>query len=157
MFPTKNDLPEGVRAAIADNLNLYLAQAITLQLRAKSAHWNVKGATFLMLHQLFDQVATYATDAADNIAERVTALGGVARGLLDQVAAASQLPPQDEVPTHGLDHVRQLSSSLAAFVNQARSGIMGAIDLGDQATADLLIELARSGDKQLWFLEAHIQ
>lgn len=157
MFSTQNSLPEGARADLVAKLNYHLAQAIDLHLRAKSAHWNVKGATFFMLHQLFDQIAEFAGKAADDIAERATALGGVAQGSLQQVAAASRLPPQDFVPSHGSDHVRQLSASIAAFANGTRSCIEPAIDLGDQATADLFIELTREGDKQLWFLEAHIQ
>jgi starvation-inducible DNA-binding protein len=47
----------------------------------KHAHWNVKGPSFIALHELFDQVAEHVEDHIDTIAERVTALGGTARGI----------------------------------------------------------------------------
>ena len=34
---------------------------------------------------------------------------------------------------------------------------MGLETIGDLATADLYTEISRTADKQLWFLEAHLQ
>ncbi len=57
MNSTKNDLPAETRTAVAQFLNERLADRIDLQLQAKQAHWNVNGATFIALHELFDSVA----------------------------------------------------------------------------------------------------
>jgi starvation-inducible DNA-binding protein len=50
MHPTKNDLPLTVREKITALLNQHLAASLDLQLQAKQAHWNVKGANFIALH-----------------------------------------------------------------------------------------------------------
>jgi starvation-inducible DNA-binding protein len=37
-------------------LNQQLADALDLHLQAKQVHWNVKGASFIAIHELFDEV-----------------------------------------------------------------------------------------------------
>src|SRR5262249_21348715 len=56
MFKTKNDLPEATRAKAVELLNARLADCIDLQTQTKQAHWNVKGPTFIALHELFDKI-----------------------------------------------------------------------------------------------------
>ena len=156
MFPTKNDLPPAARTQAAALLNRLLAAAMDLYARAKNAHWNTKGPNFFALHELFDEVADYAASSADDIAERAVALGGVADGTAEAAHLRSILPPPSAA-TQGPEFVRSLSAEVAVFANAARAAIEEALEIGDQATADLFIEVARRGDKRLWFLEAHLQ
>ncbi len=51
-----------------------------LKTQVKQAHWNVKGMDFYQLHLLFDEMATELEEYIDLVAERVTALGGLAVG-----------------------------------------------------------------------------
>jgi DNA-binding ferritin-like protein len=81
-FKTKNTLPEKIRNQSIALLNRNLASAIDLKAQAKQAHWNVKGPDFIALHELFDKVADEADGFVDLIAERVTALGGTAEGIV---------------------------------------------------------------------------
>src|SRR5881628_2869160 len=91
MHRTKNDLPEGTRTKIVELLNGCLADAIDLMLRSKQAHWNVKGPTFIALHELFDKINEDVEDYVDDIAERVVQLGGVAEGTARTAAKRSAL------------------------------------------------------------------
>src|SRR5215813_266575 len=93
MFDTRNDLPAGTRTKVIELLNARLADAIDLGAQSKHAHWNVKGPNFIALHELFGKVAEAVEDQIDTIAERVTALGGVAHGTLSAVARATTLKP----------------------------------------------------------------
>jgi starvation-inducible DNA-binding protein len=106
---------------------------------------------------LFDELAEIVEDYVDTVAERITALGGVAYGTVRMAASASMLP---EYPTELLDsmkHVELLADRYAAFGTHAREGIDTASDAGDQATADVYTEITRGIDKALYFLEAHLQ
>jgi starvation-inducible DNA-binding protein len=93
MHPTRNDLPESTRSTMVQLLNQRLADSIDLQLQAKQAHWNVRGPHFYSLHKLFDEVVEQAVEFTDTIAERVTALGGIAEGTLAAVGPRTGLPP----------------------------------------------------------------
>ncbi len=156
MHPTKNDLPLTVREKITALLNQQLAASLDLQLQAKQAHWNVKGANFIALHELFDGVATRVGEAVDLLAERITALGGVAEGTVQAVAKASPLAAYPLTASASNQHLEALSSALAQVGAGARQAIAIATDLNDANTADLFTEISRQLDKDLWFLEAHL-
>jgi len=156
MFDTRNDLPAGTRTQVIEILNARLADAIDLGTQAKHAHWNVKGPDFIALHELFDKVAESVEDQIDTLAERVTALGGVAHGTLASVARTTSLRPYPQEISEGLSHVEALSAALAQFGAKVRAAIAATAELGDAGTSDLFTGVSRENDKSLWFLEAHL-
>jgi len=157
MHPTRNDMPAATREKVISLLNQNLADTLDLQLQAKQAHWNVKGSSFIALHELFDKVAEVAEDGADMLAERATALAGVAEGTVQVLAKRSRLAPYPLDISKGRDHVARLADAIAAVGKSARAAIDEADKLGDQDTVDLFTEISRDLYKQLWFVEAHIQ
>jgi len=157
MFKTKNDLAEETRAKVVELLNARLADCIDLQTQTKQAHWNVKGPTFIALHELFDKVNEAVEDYVDDLAERTVQLGGVAEGTARTVARRSVLAEYPAKAVEGRSHVEALSSALAAFGKAARQAIEQANELGDLDTADLFTEVSRGIDKWLWFVEAQLQ
>ena len=154
---TKIDLPQDTREQLITLLNARLADASDLKSQVKQAHWNVKGMSFIALHELFDSVATAVEAHVDLIAERVTTLGGTAMGTVRLAAENSGLSEYPHEITDGAAHVDAVSTALADFGKAVRKGIDEATDLGDQDTADIFTEISREIDKQLWFVEAHIQ
>ena len=156
MFTTRNDLPQSTRAQVVELLNARLADAIDLGTQVKHAHWNVKGPNFIALHELFDKIAESVEDQIDTVAERVTALGGTARGTLVAVSRNTSLKPYPEDISAGLAHVEALASVVADFGRKVRAGIEEAAKLGDADTSDLFTGISRETDKSLWFLEAHL-
>ena len=157
MFKTKNDIPETTRVKVVELLNARLADCIDLQTQTKQAHWNVKGPSFIALHELFDKVNEEVEDYVDDIAERAVQLGGVAEGTARMVAKRSSLAEYPAQAADGRGHVEALSSALAAFGATARKAIDLTNELGDLDTADLFTEVSRGIDKWLWFVEAHAQ
>ncbi len=157
MSTPTNDLPQDTRNTVIGILNDRLADAIDLGRHAKQAHWNIKGPHFIALHELFDQVHAHANDYVDLIAERVTTLGGKAEGDIATVAAKSTLPKYPSDIVAGSDHVDALSASLATFAAQARAAIDETDNLGDAVSADILTEVTRGIDTDLWMVSAHNQ
>lgn len=154
---TKIDIAKGKREKIIGILNQRLADASDLKSQAKQAHWNVKGMNFIALHELFDQVATDLDPHVDDIAERITTLGGVALGTVRVAAQNSSLSEYPLEISDGASHVDALSNALADFGKKVRADIDATDELGDKDTADLLTGVSRSIDKLLWFVEAHLQ
>lgn len=157
MNPTKNDLPSSTRTAIASLLNERLADLIDLGLQTKQAHWNVKGPHFIALHELFDDVAEDVEGFIDDVAERIVALGGTAHGTIAAVAKSTSLPAYPLEITSGRDHVDALSTAIAKLGKAIRAAIEQSNKLDDADTADLFTGISRALDKQLWFVEAHLQ
>src|SRR5215472_1751863 len=140
MFNTKNGLSEGTRAKAAELLNARLADCIDLQTQTKQAHWNVKGPSFIALHELFDKVNGAVEDYVDDIAERAVQLGGVAAGTARTAAKRSSLAEYPASAVDGRSHVEALSSALAAFGTAARKAIDEANDLGYLDNDDVFTE-----------------
>jgi starvation-inducible DNA-binding protein len=156
-FETAVDLPTRTRVAMIALLNQELADTADLYSQTKQAHWNVKGIHFYQLHLLFDQLAEKRQGEADELAERATELGGYALGTVRMAAASSRLP---EIPTDinaGVDYVRALVERYGIHANNMRAAIDEADEAGDKDTADLFTEISRELDKDLWFLQAHLQ
>ena len=157
LYTTKNDLPEKARMPLVELLNRRLADCIDLQTQTKTAHWNVKGPTFIALHKLFDDVNEAVEDYVDLLAERAVQLGGVAEGTVRVVVERSRLPEYPLNIGEDRKHVEALSASLAGFAERVRKAISESQDLGDLDTADIFTEISRGIDKWLWFVEAHLQ
>lgn len=157
MFSTQIDLPQDVRERMVALLNQQLANLADLYSQTKQAHWNVKGPHFYALHELFDKLAEMVEDYIDDIAERATALGGLAQGTVRQAAAASHLEDMPLETVEGIEVVRVLAQRYAQAAAGVRAAIREAEEAGDLGTADLFTEVVRGLDKALWFLEAHLQ
>jgi len=97
MYKTANTLPEQIRSRSVALLNRHLAAAIDLHAQVKQAHWNVRGPTFITIHELFDKIADVVEEYSDKIAERAGTLGGTAEGTVQIAAERSFL----EVPAGG--------------------------------------------------------
>ena len=135
MHKTKNSLSEAVRTKSIALLGRNLALAIDLS----------------------DKISDEVREFVDLMAERVTTLGGTAEGTLQAVGPRTTLVPYSLTITSGPQHLEALSSALAAFGASVRQAIDESAGFGDADTADLFTEVSRETDKQLWFLEAHLQ
>jgi starvation-inducible DNA-binding protein len=153
MHTTRIRLSEEIREQITPILANQLADAIDLALQMKQAHWNVKGAQFIALHELFDEVHGVVAAKLDAIAERLTALGSTASGTLQAVVQRSSLP---SMITAGQDHLSAVADALATFGGLTREAIDACDAAGDKVTADLFNAITGDIDKQLWLVESHL-
>lgn len=157
LHSTKNSLPENVRIEVAKLLNSTLATVSDLAVQLKQAHWNVKGIEFISLHKLFDDLAEEVEEQVDTVAERITSLGGTALGTIQEAVKNTALKPYPVDIFSAKDHLEHLTHNFAIVGEHARQQIEQTEKLNDMATNDLYIDLVRMLDKNLWFLEAHLQ
>jgi starvation-inducible DNA-binding protein len=157
MHSTRIDLSAKTRTRVIALLNARLADAIDLQRQAKQAHWNVKGPQFIALHELFDRLAGELDACVDDMAERITALGGVAEGTVQVVAGRSKLDAYPLDIGEGRAHLDALAAAYARYAKAVRKAIDESGKAGDAGTSDLFTGVSRGVDKSLWLLEAHLQ
>jgi starvation-inducible DNA-binding protein len=156
-FPTSVGVPENNRQALIALLNQRLADSVDLKSQVKWAHWNVKGMHFIAVHELFDSVASHLEEQTDSLAERITTVGGVANGTVRESAAKSGLKEADLSAVDAASMLKFLVHNVAHHANALREAVQESDDLGDPITSDLFTTLTRELDKDLWFLEAHLQ
>lgn len=156
-FRTHVDLAMDVRVEMIALCNAQLADTSDLFTQVKQSHWNVKGHEFYQLHLLFDSLAERLLGHIDLIAERATQLGGKAQGTARMAATHSRLPELPDDIDEGLAYVAALVDRYGLLATTTRAAIDTADTAGDIDTSDLFTEISRALDKDLWFLEAHIQ
>jgi starvation-inducible DNA-binding protein len=157
LHKTRNDVKNNAKAASMEALQKRMAEGIDVALITKQAHWNLKGPQFIGIHLMLDGFRTEQDDYVDKMAERITQLGGTARGTVQEVGKDSKLPPYPTDIYQVSDHVHALIERYSMYANAVRASIEETEEAGDAGTADLLTEVSRGLDKQLWFLEAHVQ
>ncbi|WP_134672186.1 DNA starvation/stationary phase protection protein DpsA [Halorussus marinus] len=141
-------LDEEKAEQIVEALNADLADAYVLYHQLHKHHWNVEGAEFLDVHVFLQEVYEDVEDAADEVAERLQALGGVPHANMTTLAAHATVEPEDE-------DVYDIRTSLANdlemmgdIIESYRQHVELAEGLGDYATGEMLRE-------QLEVIEEH--
>jgi len=157
MHETEMSLPQKTRIEVVALLNKSLASCSDMYAQLKQAHWNVKGMNFIALHLLLDTIAEEVEEQVDIIAERITSLGGTALGTLQEAVKNTDLRVYPTDIFQAKDHLAHLTHNMAIFGELSRNNIDETEGLDDMATSDLYIDLVRMLDKNLWFLQAHLQ
>jgi starvation-inducible DNA-binding protein len=156
MYKSQIDLSEAVRRQSWAVLQGRLSDCLDMEAQLKQAHWNVRGRDFYQLHRLFDELHGEIEELVDIIAERLTALGGVADGRVKMTARATSLSEYPADAVLGDAHLKALARALGQFGAATRRDIDAAAAFGDADTADVFTQVSRTVDKQLWFVEAHL-
>ena len=157
MHRTRNETNSNAKKVAMETLQARLVDGIDLALVIKQAHWNLKGPEFIGIHEMLDGFREEMDDYNDKVAERITQLGGTARGTTQAVADETKLAPYPVDIYAIADHLAALIDRYAVYANAVRENIDQTDEAGEPDTADLFTEISRGVDKQLWFLEAHVQ
>ncbi|MDY6817048.1 MAG: DNA starvation/stationary phase protection protein DpsA [Halobacteriales archaeon] len=133
---------------IVDALNTDLADAYVLYHQLHKHHWNVEGAEHRDIHVFLQEAYEDIEEAADDVAERIQAIGGVPHASMTALSEAATLEPEDE---DVYDIRSSLENDLEMYgdvIESYRQHIELTERLGDHATAQMLRE-------QLMDLEEH--
>ncbi len=150
-------LEEPVRLEMTAQLNVLLADTMTLRDLYKKSHWQVSGATFYQLHLLYDKHYEEQDAIVDTIAERIQLLGGISIAMAADVAETTRIerPPKgrEEVPVQ----LSRLLDAHEVIVTHCRELAERSTKLGDPGTNDLVVsDVLRTNELQIWFLSEHL-
>jgi len=142
---------------IVDALNTDLADAYVLYHQLHKHHWNVEGAEFRDIHVFLQEVYEDVEAAADEVAERLQALGGVPHASMTTLAENATVEPEDE---DVYDIRTSLSNDLGIMgdmIESYRQHIELAENLGDYATGHMLREQLETLEEHTHHIEHYLE
>jgi starvation-inducible DNA-binding protein len=146
MAPNSNS-----RQAVAEKLGQLLAETYTLAFKTHGYHWNVVGPQFHDLHGLFGTQYAALYEAADEVAERIRALGQPAPASYERFAGLSRIKADDERPAQ-MAMVERLRDGHVQAAKTAYELVETAEHNGDVSTADLATQRITEHEKAAWML-----
>lgn len=150
-------LPDDVRHRSVAALNRLLAHTLALRDLYKKAHWQASGANFYELHLLFDKHHGEQQALLDTLAERIQALGGVARALAIDVVDETRLARAPSGVESSLNQLGRLLDAHEFILLEARPLAREAANVGDDGSNDLIVsQVVRSNEMQSWFVQRQL-
>lgn len=140
---------------VAQYLTPVVQNLVALTVNAKQAHWHIRGANFIGIHEFLDEVVEHAQGAADELAERIVALGLPVDARIETVAAKTTNPKLSDGFQPYKTSVKEIIGQIDATRETVTRAIKGLDDI-DPVSQDLVIAVAQQLDKDRWFLYSHI-
>ena len=153
---TPSSLEQTVREQVCAELNARLADTLDLVGVYKSAHWNLRGSNYFAYHIALDGFAEQATEIADTLAERITTLGGIARGSARVVARVSSLPEMKPDLLFDTAFMAAVYERVVKWLLGLQSSRVACTNVADVETENLLIDLVTQGQKTGWKIAATV-
>jgi starvation-inducible DNA-binding protein len=143
------------REEVGHQLQDALVELIDLSLHGKQLHWSVVGREFRALHLELDELVDSWRELGDTVAERAVAIGHYPDGQARTVAASAAVMPVGRGPIPDGEVVLGLTHRVAQVNERMRERMDRLGDL-DAASQDVVIEVVRALEEQLWMLRAQL-
>ncbi len=140
-------------ADCAEALSKVLADTYLVYLKTHNFHWNVEGARFRALHEMFEEQYQDLWNSIDDIAERIRALGEYAPGTYAKFRKFGSISETEGIPS-GDEMLRVLIADNEAVANTIRGALSLSQSAGDEVTAGMLTDRLTYHEKQLWMMKS---
>ncbi|XZF13233.1 Dps family protein [Chitinophagaceae bacterium MMS25-I14] len=145
------------RQAVANELQIILADEHILYAKTRNFHWNVEGVHFGQLHKLFEAQYTELAEMIDEVAERIRKVGHYTVGTLSGFLKIARLLEHTDVAGPDREMIASLLDDHETIIREVRNAI-DKIDNNykDAGTADFLTGLMEQHETMAWMLRAHL-
>ena len=141
---------------VADILQKALSTYNDLHLTLKHVHWNVVGPNFIGVHQMIDPQVELVRGYADEVAERIAALGKSPQGTPGAIIKDRTWDDYSVGRDTVQAHLAALDLVYTGVIEDNRKGIDRLEDL-DLVSQDLIIGHTGELEKFQWFVRAHLE
>lgn len=148
---SEKDLKESI-----DLLSTVLADEMTLYIKTRKFHWNVYGQSFMELHKLFEAQYTEYEEVIDQIAERISKLGGKTIGTMKQFSELTRLNESPESYPVQIEMIKELLKDHEAMAKLLRKDADDMAESKDLGTVDFLTGMLQQHETTAWTLRRYL-
>ncbi len=155
VIPEPHVVDTGVQktGAIAEGLADVLADTYRLIFKTHAYHWNVEGPLFYSVHNLTEGQYEDMFEAADELAERIRALGHLAPQRMAQIMEMSKVGDREGDLSAG-DMIEDLAADHEKVAHRLHALAELSGPANDIVTEDLATERSAFHEKAAWMLRA---
>src|ERR1700753_2476923 len=143
-------------AQLSELLQKQLSTYNDLHLTLKHIHWNVVGPNFIGVHEMIDPQVDTVRKFADDVAERIAALGASPQGTPGAIIRDRSWDDYSVGRDTVQAHLAALDLVYNGVIEDRRKGIEQTEQRG-RATKAILTEQAGNLEKFQWFVRAHLE
>ncbi len=143
---------DNARKAVAEALNVVLADSFALYFKTKNFHWHVSGPHFRDYHLMFDEHAAQILSTTDLIAERVRKNGHRTLTSIGDIGKYQTITDNDDGKVSAADMLNELRADNLKLVENLRAAKEVAGEAGDNATDGIIDDWTDQAEQRAWFL-----
>lgn len=150
-------IPENHLQAVAEKLQVLLADEQVLYTKTRNYHWNVEGDNFSEMHLFYEKQYDELAEIIDEVAERIRMLGHYSAGRLSDFLKLTQLT-EPEYTNDQTAQIKNLLEDHETVIRSLRNLITEFSDKHkDLGTSDFVTGLLRQHEKMAWMLRAYLK
>ncbi len=138
---------------LAHLLTGVLADNFVLMVKTQGYHWNVVGPLFISIHELTEMQYRDLFEAADEIAERIRALGVVAPSSIAELMPFAEIEENTQNPS-AEEMLLSLIGDHETISRKLRKSESLSHSHKDAVTSDMLVRRMAFHEKAIWMLKA---
>lgn len=134
-----------------------LADEMTLYVKTRKFHWNVSGDSFMELHKLFEGQYKQLEVSIDEVAERISKLGGKTIGTMKEFSELTKLVESPKNYPSQQEMLKELLGDHEIIINELRKDIDTFSSTNkDTGTADFLTGLMVEHETIAWIIRRYL-
>jgi starvation-inducible DNA-binding protein len=153
MKNTQIGLPQQDSKALAEKLNVLLANFQIHYQNLRGFHWNLRGRDFFELHVKFEEYYNDAQVKIDEVAERVLTMGFTPKHTFEDYLNTASITPAENV-SDSKEAVTAIVDAVRTLLEIEREILAAAGENADDGTADMMTQFIAQQEKEIWMLNA---
>lgn len=150
-------IPDNHLQAVAEKLQVLLADEQVLYTKTRNYHWNVEGDNFSEMHLFYEKQYDELAEIIDEVAERIRMIGHYSTGRLVDFLKLTQLT-EPEYTNDQPKQIKNLVEDHETIIRSLRTLITEFADKHkDLGTSDFVTGLLRQHEKMAWMLRSYLK
>ncbi|MFD2889421.1 Dps family protein [Chitinophaga cymbidii] len=150
-------IPDNHLQAVAEKLQVLLADEQVLYTKTRNYHWNVEGDNFSEMHLFYEKQYDELAEIIDEVAERIRMIGHYSTGRLVDFLKLTQLT-EPEYTNDQPEQIKNLVEDHETIIRSLRTLITEFADKHkDLGTSDFVTGLLRQHEKMAWMLRSYLK
>jgi len=140
---------------LADKLNNLLANYSVFYQNTRGFHWNIKGDSFFVLHEKFEELYDDLKVKIDEVAERILTLGYTPNHQYSKYVEVSDISESGKV-TDGKEAMNHILEAFKVTLKIQREILELSDDTGDEGTNALMSDYISEQEKLVWMYASYL-